>query len=153
MKISPTQILLVEDNPDHVLLILRAFKNSNPLNHIYVVGDGQEALDFIYRQGKYASDNSIPRPNLILLDVKLPKLDGFEVLSRIKSDPACRSIPVVMLTTSDKEEEIARGYAFGANSYVTKPIDFDEFRRKVKELNFYWVLLSELPSAVSFTRS
>ncbi|MFH1288625.1 MAG: response regulator [bacterium] len=139
------EILLVEDNPDHVTLILHVLKDNKVVNNVHVVEDGELALDYLYHRGKFCDEKSFPMPNLILLDVKLPRLDGFEVLKVIKNDPAFKKIPVVMLTTSDKDEEIIRGYKEGANSYVTKPVDFNEFRKKIKNLDMYWALVSELP--------
>jgi len=138
-------ILLVEDNPDHVILTKRVLEEYNVANKVYIVGDGAEALDFIYHRGKYNNGSDAPRPGLILLDVKLPKVDGFEVLKQLKSDPEHRSIPIVMLTTSARDEEVARGYAEGANSYVTKPVIFNEFAEKVKNIGLYWGLVSSNP--------
>ncbi len=138
-------ILLVEDNPDHVILTKMVFDKHNIANKVYVATDGAEAIDFIYHRGKYDNGRNSPRPGLILLDVKLPKMDGFEVLKQLKSDPAYSSIPVVMLTTSSQDEEIARGYAEGANSYVTKPVKFNEFAEKVKSIGLYWGLITSLP--------
>lgn len=138
-------ILLVEDNPDHVILTKMVFEKYNVANKVYVATDGADAIDFIYHQGKYDNGNNSPRPGLILLDVKLPKIGGFEVLKRLKSDPAYSSIPVVMLTTSSRDEEIARGYAEGANSYVTKPVKFSEFAEKIKNIGLYWGLITSLP--------
>lgn len=138
-------ILLVEDNPDHVILTKMVFEKYNVANKVYVATDGADAIDFIYHLGKYDNGNNSPRPGLILLDVKLPKIGGFEVLKRLKSDPAYSSIPVVMLTTSSRDEEIARGYAEGANSYVTKPVKFSEFAEKIKNIGLYWGLITSLP--------
>ena len=120
-------ILLVEDNPDHVILTKKVLEDYKVANKVYITMDGVEALDFIYHRGKYKNGDNAPRPGLILLDVKLPKMDGFEVLKELKSDPEFSSIPIVMLTTSARDEEVARGYAEGANSYVTKPVRFDDF--------------------------
>ena len=133
-------ILLVEDNPDHVILTKRVLEDNKVSNKVYVCSDGAEALDFVYRKAKYSD---APRPGLILLDVKLPRVDGFEVLKKLKSDPTLKSIPIVMLTTSARDEEIARGYNEGANSYVTKPVKFDEFTEKIKNVGLYWGLVSE----------
>ena len=119
-------ILLVEDNPDHVILTKKVLEDYKVANKVYIVGDGAEALDFMYHRGKY-SNGDAPIPGLILLDVKLPKVDGFEVLKQLKNDPEHSSIPIVMLTTSSRDEEVSKGYAEGANSYVTKPVKFDEF--------------------------
>jgi len=138
-------ILLVEDNPDHVILTKMVFEKYNVANKVYVATDGAEAIDFIYHRGKYDNGNNSPRPGLILLDVKLPKMDGFEVLKQLKGDPEYSSIPVVMLTTSSRDEEIVRGYAEGANSYVTKPVKFSEFAEKVKSIGLYWGLITSLP--------
>ena len=145
MTINPVDILLVEDNSDHVSLIKRSLKSRNIVNNIRVVDDGQAALDYLFRRGTYADPARSPRPHLILLDVRLPKVDGFEVLSQIKKDGVLKDIPVIILTTSDKHEDIEMGYAMGANSYVTKPIDFEEFKQKVADLKIYWALVSELP--------
>ena len=138
-------ILLVEDNPDHALLTRRVLESYKVANKVQVVEDGADALDYMYRRGRYNNGNDAPRPGLILLDVKLPKVDGFEVLKQLKSDPEHSSIPVVMLTTSARDEEVARGYAEGANSYVTKPVRFDEFAEKVKNIGLYWGLISSIP--------
>ncbi len=143
-------ILLVEDNPDHVLIIKRGLEASNLVNQIKVAEDGQLALDYLFRRGKYADPGSAPRPGLILLDIKLPKLDGFEVLQRIKSDSSLKSIPVVILTSSEQEVDIAKGYLGGANSYVTKPIHFQEFVEKVQKLELYWVLVNQPPREWTF---
>ena len=137
-------ILLVEDNPDHAILTRKVLEDYKVSNRVYVVGDGEEALDYIYHRGNYSNGNA-PRPGLILLDVKLPKIDGFGVLKQLKNDPEYKSIPVVMLTTSSRDEEIARGYAEGANSYVAKPIRFDEFADKVRNIGLYWGLISVIP--------
>lgn len=146
MRLKSVDILLVEDNPDHAELTIRALKENNVLNKIYLVRDGQEALDFIYHRGSYTDKESFRRPGLILLDIKLPKVDGIEVLRQLKNDMQFKSIPVIMLTTSDRDEEIAESYAGGANSYVVKPVDFKEFVKKVKELKLYWTITSALPA-------
>jgi len=145
MKGKPVEILLVEDNEDHIELTLRALKNNNLTNSIYVVRDGQEALDFVYYLGKYKDTEKYPRPGLILLDIHLPKVNGFEVLETLKKDPDVKSIPIIMLTTSSRDEEIAKSYAGGANSYVTKPVDFGEFIKKIKDMKFYWTIVNSLP--------
>ena len=138
-------ILQVEDNPDHVILTKKVLEDYKVANKVYITMDGVEALDFIYHRGKYSNGNNAPRPGLILLDVKLPKMDGFEVLKELKGDPEYSSIPIVMLTTSARDEEVARGYAEGANSYVTKPVRFDDFAEKVKNIGLYWGLVSSIP--------
>ena len=147
MQGKPVDILLVEDNPDHAELTIKALKQNNVSNEVYVVNDGQEALDFMYHRGKYADEKNFPRPGLILLDIRLPKVDGIEVLKQLKDDPQFKSIPVIMLTTSDRDEEIAKSYADGANSYVVKPMDFEEFMKKVRELKLYWTITNSLPKA------
>lgn len=151
MRVKPITILLVEDNPDHVLIIQRGLKANSIINDVHVVEDGQEALNYLHHQGKYADPQTAPRPGLILLDIKLPKVDGFEVLRRIKQDPTLKAIPVIMLTSSEQEVDIAKSYLSGANSYITKPIQFTEFIEKVKKLELYWVLVNELPPESSFT--
>jgi CheY-like chemotaxis protein len=127
------------------MLTKKVLEDYNLANKVYVVEDGAEALDFIYHRGRYINGQDAPRPGLILLDVRLPRVDGFDVLKRLKSDPEHRSIPVVMLTTSSRDEEVARGYAEGANSYVTKPVRFDEFADKIRNVGLYWGLVSSLP--------
>jgi len=145
MKGKPVYILLVEDDPDHAELTIRALKDNNVLNEVYVVRDGQEALDFMYHRGKYTDKEKFSRPGLILLDIRLPKMDGLEVLKELKADPRLKSIPVIMLTTSERDEEIAESYGAGANSYVVKPVEFEEFTKKIKELNLYWTITNTLP--------
>jgi len=141
MTQSPVEILLVEDNPDDVDLALHALRKNNLTNRIQVVRDGEEALDFIF--GKGADSN---RPKVILLDLKLPKVDGLEVLKRLKSDPQTRPIPVVMLTSSREESDIVKSYELGVNSYIVKPVDFEQFTEAVRQLGLYWLLMNQ-PSA------
>jgi CheY-like chemotaxis protein len=138
-------ILLVEDNPDHAELTLRALREGNLLNELFWVKNGQEALDFLHRRGPYGNGASAPRPGLVLLDIKLPKVDGLEVLRRIKGDAELRSIPVVMLTTSEEDHEVTESYKTGANSFVSKPVRFSEFVEKIKALKLYWVVTNRLP--------
>ncbi|MDY7032233.1 MAG: response regulator [Thermodesulfobacteriota bacterium] len=145
MNQEAVKILLVEDNDDHIELTQRALKENGVLNVIYVVKDGKEALDYLYNRDKYSDKAEAPKPELILLDVKLPKIDGFEVLKQVKNDPDLKPIPIIMLTTSSRDEEIAKGYSEGANSYVTKPVDFNKFVAKIKNLQMYWVLVNALP--------
>lgn len=140
-------ILLVEDNPDHAELTLKALKDGNLLNTMFWVKDGEEALDFLFHRGRYTHPTSAPRPELILLDLQLPKIDGHEVLRRIKADDGLRTIPVVMLTTSDREDEVCQSYRAGANSFVSKPVRFTDFVARVKDLKLYWVLTSHLPTS------
>jgi CheY-like chemotaxis protein len=148
-----TVILLIEDNPDHVLIIKRGLRANKVLNEIRVAEDGQEAMDYLQHRGKYSDPTSAPRPGLILLDIKLPKLDGFEVLHRIKGDPALKAIPVIILTSSDQEIDIAKGYLEGANSYVSKPIQFTEFIETVSKLELYWVIVNKLPNECALIAS
>jgi len=138
------EILLVEDNPDHAELTKRALEDGNLGNQVRWLKDGQEATDYLLRKGNYANAN---RPGLILLDIKLPKLDGIEVLKKIKGDDELRIIPVVMLTTSDRDEELYKCYKAGANSFITKPVKFNEFSEKIKSLKFYWLLTNQAPKA------
>jgi len=138
------RILLVEDNEDHIEHTVDALEEGGIINSITVVRDGLSAIQYLKHEGNYAGDNAPARPGLILLDVKLPKRDGFEVLGTIKSDPDLKTIPVIMLTTTGNEEDIARGAQLGANDYIVKPVQFDEFIHKVKGLGKYWALISDL---------
>ncbi len=141
----PMNILLVEDNNADVKIALRAFSNSKLKNEMYVVNDGEEALAFIYHQGKYADKEKFPVPDLILLDIKLPKLNGFQLLERLKQDLQYNFIPVIMLTSSKNEEDIARSYRGGAASYIPKPINYDEFVKVIDGFNYYWRVINKLP--------
>ncbi len=139
-------ILLVEDNPDHAELTLRALKDGNMLNEVFWVKDGAEALAFLFHSGRYAAPGSAPRPGLILLDLHLPKVDGHEVLRRVKTDPDLHTIPVVILTTSAQDDEVSRCYKAGVNSYVCKPVTFGNFVASVKTVKLYW-MLTNVPEA------
>lgn len=136
------EILLVEDNPNDVELTLYALKRNNLANHIEVVRDGAEALDFIFCTGAYAHRNAQDNPKVILLDLKLPKVDGLEVLQRVKSDPHTRMIPIVVLTSSREESDIVESYQLGINSYIVKPVDFEQFIEATRQLGLYWLLLN-----------
>ena len=136
-------ILLVEDNPDDEALTIRAFSKNSIQNPIVVARDGQEALDYLYGQGSYANRDTGQRPVLILLDIKLPKLNGIEVLRQIRSHDLTRLIPVVVLTTSKEEDDLVSSYSLGANSYIRKPVDFMHFMEVVKQVGIYWLLLNE----------
>lgn len=138
-------ILLVEDNKQHVELTLRALKKHNLANSVHVVSDGAEALDFVFCKGSYAERKIENSPKVIMLDLKLPKVDGLEVLRQIKTDEQTRSIPVVVLTTSQQERDVVESYRLGVNSYIVKPVKFDKFIKSVSELGFYWVLLNRAP--------
>ena len=145
MNGEPLTILLVEDNPDHAELIKRNmgdFQVANTLNH---VKDGQAALDYLHGRGKYADRQQFPMPHLILLDLRLPKVDGLDVLKEIKIDDALRVIPVVILTTSEAERDMAMAYDYHANSYVTKPVNFIDFSKLLKDLGFYWLAWNRHP--------
>lgn len=139
------QILLVEDNVDDVELTRRAFKKNNIKNEMVVANDGAEALDYLFGSGKYVGRDLSNTPALILLDLKLPKIEGLEVLRRIREDERTRYLPVVVLTSSKEEQDLVRSYALGTNSYVRKPIDFDEFTKAVGFLGLYWLLINESP--------
>jgi CheY-like chemotaxis protein len=138
-------ILLVEDNPDDEALAVRALKKNNIVNDIAVVRDGVEALDYLFGEGAYASRDMKVSPQVILLDLKLPKLDGLAVLRRLRADPRTKLLPVVLLTSSTEEEDMLIGYGLGANSYVRKPVDFDQFREAIRQLSLYWLVLNEPP--------
>ena len=139
-------ILLVEDDPEDQKLTRRALRQSKLRNNLFVVDDGEQALDYLYQQGEFADSESAPRPDLILLDLNVPKLDGRAVLEKIKQDPNLRRIPVVILTTSSQEEDILRSYDLGVNSYITKPVRMDGFVKAIKELEHYWFNLVVLPN-------
>lgn len=138
-------ILLVEDNPKDEALTLRALKKSNILNKVSVVRDGAEALDYLLGGGADPASKPIELPQLVLLDLKLPKVDGLEVLRRIRGDERTRLLPVVILTTSTEERDLLEGYRLGANSYVRKPVDFNQFAIAVNQLGLYWLVLNEQP--------
>lgn len=138
------RILLVEDNPDDVELTIHALKRNNIANPVMVVRDGQEAVDYLFYRGKYAGAGH-ELPNVILLDLKLPKVDGIEVLQKIKGDRKLKLIPVVVLTSSKEESDVIKSYDLGVNSYIRKPVDFDQFVETVKQIGFYWLLINEQP--------
>ena len=142
----PVEILLVEDNPNDVELALHALKKNNIANRIEVARDGAEALDFIFCAGAYSQRNMDNPPKVILLDLKLPKVDGLEVLRQIKSDPRTRAIPVVVLTSSREDRDIVESYHLGVNSYIVKPVDFEQFTEAVHTLGLYWLLLNQPPA-------
>lgn len=139
-------ILLVEDNADDELLALRALKKTNVPNSVVVARDGEEALDYIFARGKYAGRDMRALPKVVFLDLKLPKLDGLEVLRHIRADERTRRLPVVLLTSSDEAKDMKAGYEIGVNSYINKPVDFDEFVSQVKLLGQYWLGLNRVPA-------
>lgn len=139
------EILLVEDNPNDQELAIRALKKHNLANHVQIAGDGEEALLYLFGEGKYAGRDISLIPRVILLDLKLPKVSGLDVLARVKSDPRTKMIPVVVLTSSGEERDRLKSYELGVNSYIVKPVDFDKFLAAVSELGFYWLLLNQPP--------
>jgi CheY-like chemotaxis protein len=139
------QILLVEDNPNDLELAIHALRKHNLANHIEVVRDGVEALEFIFASGRYSYRNVQNGPKMILLDLKLPKVDGLEVLRQVKADARTKHIPIVVLTSSREERDIVESYQLGVNSYITKPVDFEQFSEVVLQLGMYWLLLNQPP--------
>jgi two-component system, response regulator len=145
MIANGVEILLVEDNPNDVKLAMHAFKTHNIANNVHVVRDGAEALEFIFCTDRYADRKIENGPKLILLDLKLPLVDGIEVLRRTKADPRTSSIPVVVMTSSREDRDIVESYKLGVNSYIVKPVDFGQFTDTVKQLGYYWLLLNQAP--------
>lgn len=141
----PVEILLVEDNPQDLELTKRALRKANLANSIHVARDGEEALNFIFCEGPHSGRKIDETPNVILLDLKLPKIDGLEVLKRVKKDPRTQSIPVVMLTSSKEQNDVIESYRLGVNSYIVKPVNFESFADSVRQLGMYWLLLNEPP--------
>ena len=144
-----TSILLVEDNPDHEALTIRALKKAHVMNEIIVARDGAEALELLFGAEGESGRRPIPTPQLILLDLKLPKVDGLEVLRRLRDSARTKPVPVVVLTSSDEEGDVVTSYNLGANSYVCKPVDFVQFMEATKQLGLYWLVLNEVPKAAS----
>jgi CheY-like chemotaxis protein len=147
------EILLVEDDKADVELTLHALRKENLANHIHIARDGEEALDFLFCNGAHANRSFDRPPRLVLLDLKLPKVDGMEVLRRLKSDARTKSIPVVILTSSKEERDLVQGYGLGANSYIQKPVDFDQFRDTVKNAGFYWLVINQAPVPASASQA
>jgi two-component system, response regulator len=146
MNFRDETILLVEDNPDDVELTMRAFRKNNIANKVVVARDGVEALDFLFCQGTYVSRDNNDTPRLILLDLKLPKLDGLQVLARLRANERTKLVPVVILTSSKEEQDLIISYKSGANSYVRKPVDFGQFVEAVRQIGLYWLLINESPT-------
>jgi len=140
-------LLLVEDNPDDEALTLRALRKYNLANEVVVARDGQEALDYLFGDGKFNGRDTSQLPQVILLDLKLPKVDGLEVLERLRAHPQTSRVPVVVLTSSNEESDLIRSYDLGANSYVRKPVNFEEFLEAARQLGLYWLVLNEVPYA------
>ncbi len=138
-------VLLVEDDPNDEMLTLRAFKKINLANKLVVVHDGAEALDFLFARGEYGDRNGQDLPRVVLLDLKLPKIDGIEVLRKVREDAALKSLPVVILTSSDEQHDMVRSYDGGANSYVRKPVEFNDFIAAISKLGLYWCVLNRVP--------
>ena len=145
-KVDDKVILLVEDNPDDELLTLRALKRNNITNKVVVVRDGAEALDYLLDSGTGLDQGANILPQVILLDLRLPKIDGLEVLKRLRSERRTKLLPIVVLTSSDEEQDVVESYSLGANSFVRKPVDFDQFSEAVRQLGMYWLLLNQSPS-------
>jgi CheY-like chemotaxis protein len=143
--VRPVTILLVEDNLQDIEITKRAFAKGRVRNDLLVVRDGEEALDYLYRRGKFQDPASSPRPGMILLDLNLPKLGGLEVLQRIKHDESLKTIPVIVLTVSQREQDIVRSYDLGVNTYIQKPVEFENFMRVINSVHDYWVLIATLP--------
>ena len=142
---EPLCILLVEDNPDHAELAIRNLTDAGLVNHLFHVEDGEAALDYLNNRGRFANQKDYPRPHLVLLDLRLPKVDGIEVLKQVKSSEQLKAIPVVILTTSAAERDLAQAYNHSANSYLTKPVDFESFNNLLRDLGFYWLAWNRRP--------
>ncbi|HKQ35024.1 MAG TPA: response regulator [Nitrospiraceae bacterium] len=146
------EILLIEDSPEDVEITLRAFRKYDLANNVHVVRDGEEALDCLFSTGRYAGQTVCSNTRLILLDLKLPKIDGNEVLQRCKSDPRTKNIPVVVLTSSKEERDLTNTYNLGVNSYVVKPLDFSQFTEAIRQICLYWMGLNQLPPETNFVK-
>lgn len=146
MSAERVEMLLIEDNPDEAELTIRSLKKNNLANHLIHIDDGEKALDFIFSQGEYSNNTELMRPKLILLDLNLPKVDGLEILKRVKSDDRTKTIPVVVLTSSKEERDIIESYKLGVNGYIVKPVDFNSFTKAVADIGMYWLILNEPPA-------
>jgi two-component system, response regulator len=150
MVTDQVEILLIEDDPRDVRLTLRALEKENVKNRVEVVRDGEEALDFVFCRGSFVVRSPAHPPRLVLLDLKLPKVDGMEVLRQIKSNANTQAIPVVILTSSKEERDLVESYKLGVNSYIQKPVDFDQFRETIKTAGFYWLIVNQPPPERTF---
>ena len=147
MSFEQIEILLVEDSPEDAEMTLRALRQKNLGNQVHWVKDGEEALEYLFGRGRYAGRRHDHPPKLVLLDIKMPKVDGIEVLRRLKQNPATRSVPVVVMTSSNEERDVVESYQLGVNSYIVKPVQFDAFLDTVAKIGLYWVLTNRVPSA------
>jgi CheY-like chemotaxis protein len=145
MNSDNTEILIVEDNPNDAQLTIRSLKKNNLANHIMHVSDGQAAVDYLFGEGEYQGRNVLDQPKVVLLDLKLPKLNGLQVLARIRGDARTKMLPVVILTSSQQESDLIESYKLGANSYIVKPVKFENFAKSVQEVGLYWLLLNKPP--------
>ncbi len=145
METNVIDILLIEDNPNDAELTLRALKKNNVANKVHLITDGAEALEFFFAKGKYEGRDVTSTPKVVILDLKLPKVDGLEILKRVKADERLKVMPIVVLTSSKEECDVIESYKLGANSYIVKPVDFNKFAESIKDLGMYWLLLNEPP--------
>jgi two-component system, response regulator len=145
MSVNQVEILLIEDNPNEAELTIRSLRKNNLANHLLHIDDGADALDYIFCRGKYDKEKRNTNPKLILLDLKLPRVDGLEILKQIKNNESTKSIPVVILTSSREEKDVIESYRIGVNSYIVKPVSFDAFAAAIKDLGLYWMLLNQNP--------
>lgn len=153
MTDQSVDILLVEDNPDDVLLTMHSFQHANFANTVHIARDGAEALEYIFCTGRYTTRSIDDRPKVVLLDLKLPLVDGLEVLRRMKADPRTAQLPVVVLTSSREERDIVESYGLGVNSYIVKPVDFEQFAAAVSTIGMYWLLLNQQPAVAAAART
>ncbi len=151
MNDHEVELLLVEDDPNDVELALRSLRKHHLANKIHVARDGEEALDFLHARGQYSERKSSGMPKVVFLDLKLPKVSGLEVLKEMKSDPRLRTIPVVVMTSSREQRDLVEGYRLGVNSYIQKPIDFDQFQGVVKDLGYYWLVINQSPPPETYS--